>query len=45
MKLKEILEQLKSFPEHHQVKAMTDNGEEISTTFELYLCHIHSNMF
>ena len=45
MKLKEIIEQLKSYQSHHQVIAITDNGEKISTTFDLYTCPIHSNMF
>ena len=46
MKLKEIVEQLKSYKPHHQVIAMTtEDGEKISTTFELYTCQIHSNMF
>ena len=45
MKLKEIIEQLKSFQSHHQVIAMTDDGEKISTTFDLYTCPIHSNVF
>ena len=45
MKLKEIIEQLKSYPSHYQVIALTDNGEKISTTFYLYTCQIHSNLF
>ena len=45
MKLKEIIEQLKSFQSHHQVIAMTDYGEKIFTTFDLYTCPIHSNVF
>ena len=45
MKLKEIVEQLKSYKPHHQVIAMTEDGEKISTTFELYTSPIHSNMF
>ena len=45
MKLKEILEQLKSYQSHHQVIAMTGDGEHISTTFDLYTCPIHSNVF
>ena len=45
MKLKEIVKQLKSYKHHHQVIAMTEDGEKISTTFELYTCPIHSNMF
>lgn len=45
MKLKEIIEQLKSYPEHNQVIAMTEDGEKISTIFNLYTCPIHSNMF
>ena len=45
MKLKEIVEQLKSYQSHHQVIAMTEDGERISTTFELYTSPIHSNMF
>ena len=45
MKLKEIIEQLKSYQSHHQVIAMTEDGEHISTTFDLYTCPIHSNMF
>ena len=45
MKLKEIVEQLKSYQSHHQVIAMTEDGEKISTTFELYTCPIHSNVF
>lgn len=45
MKLKEIIEQLKSYPEYHQVIAMTEDGEKISTTFNLYTCPIHSSMF
>ena len=45
MKLKEIIEQLKSYKPHHQVIAMTKDREKISTTFELYTSLIHSNMF
>ena len=45
MKLKEIVEQLKSYKPHHQVIAMTEDGEKISTTFDLYTCPIHSNVF
>ena len=45
MKLKEIIEQLKSYQSHHQVIAITDDGEKISTTFDLYTCPIHSNVF
>ena len=45
MKLKEIVEQLKSYQSNHQVIAMTEDGEKISTTFELYTCPIHSNIF
>ena len=45
MKLKEIVEQLKSYKPHHQVIAMTEDGEKISTTFDLYTSPIHSNMF
>ena len=45
MKLKEIVEQIKSYQSHHQVIAMTEDGERISTTFELYTSPIHSNMF
>lgn len=45
MKLKEIIEQLKLYQSHHQVIAMTDDGEKISTTFDLYTCPIHSNVF
>jgi hypothetical protein len=45
MKLKEILEQLKSYQSHHQVIAMTKDREKISTTFDLYTSPIHSNMF
>lgn len=45
MKLKEIIEQLKSYKSNHQVIAITDDGEKISTTFDLYTCPIHSNMF
>ena len=45
MKLKEIIEQLKSYQYHHQVIAMTEDGEKISTTFVLYTCQIHSNVF
>lgn len=45
MKLKEIIEQLNLFPKHYQVIAMTKDGEKISTTFNLYTCPIHSNMF
>ena len=45
MKLKEIIEQLKSYQSNHQVIAMTDHGEKISTTFVLYTCPIHSNVF
>lgn len=45
MKLKDIIEQLKSYQAHHQVIAMTDNEEQISTTFYLYTCPIHSNVF
>lgn len=45
MKLKEIIEQLKSYKPHYQVKAMTEDAELISTTFDLYTCPIHSSMF
>ena len=45
MKLKEIIEQLKSYQSHHQVIAITDDGEHISTTFDLYTCPIHYNVF
>ena len=45
MKLKEIVEQLKSYQSHHQVIAMTEDGDKISTTFYLYTCPIHSNIF
>ena len=45
MKLKEIVEKLKSYKPHHQVIAMTEDGEKISTKFELYTCPIHSNIF
>ena len=45
MKLKEIVEQLKSYKPHHQVIALTEDGEKISTTFVLYTCPIHSNVF
>ena len=45
MKLKEIVEQLKSYKPHHQVIAMTKDEEKISTAFELYACPIHSNIF
>ena len=45
MKLKEILNKLNSFPKHNQVIAMAEGGEKISTTFDLYTCQIHSNMF
>lgn len=45
MKLKEIIEQLKSYQDHNQVIAMTETGKIISTTFDLYTCPIHSNMF
>ena len=45
MKLKEIVEQLKSYKPHHQVIAMTKDEEKISTAFELYTCPIHSNIF
>ena len=45
MKLKEIVEQLKSYQSHHQVIAMTEDGEKISTTFDLYTSQIHSNVF
>ena len=46
MKLNEIVDQLKSYKPHHQVIAMTtEDGEKISTTFELYTCPIHSNIF
>ena len=45
MKLKKIIEQLKSYQSHHQVIAITDDGDKISTTFDLYTCPIHSNMF
>ena len=45
MKLKEIVEQLKSYQSNHQVIAMTEDGEKISTAFELYTCPIHSNIF
>lgn len=45
MKLKEILEQLKSYKNHHQVIAMTEDGEKMSTSFYLYTCPIHSNAF
>ena len=45
MKLKEIIEHLKAYKPHHQVIAMTEDGEKISTTFVLYTSPIHSNMF
>ena len=45
MKLKEIVEQLKSYQSHHQVIAMTRDGEHISTGFDLCTCPIHSNVF
>ena len=45
MKLKEIVKQLKSYKHHHQVIAMTKDREKISTTFDLYTCPIHSNIF
>ena len=45
MKLKEIVEQLKSYKPHHQVIAMTKDGEKISTAFVLYASQIHSNIF
>ena len=45
MKLKEIIEKLKSYQSHHQVIAATDDGDRISTTFDLYTCPIHSNVF
>ena len=45
MKLKEIVKQLKSYQSHHQVIAMTEDEEKISTTFDLYTSPIHSNMF
>ena len=45
MKLKEIIEKLKSCQSHHQVIAMTEDGEKISTRFDLYTCPIHSNVF
>ena len=45
MKLKEIVEQLKSYKPHYQVIAMTENKEKISTAFVLYTSPIHSNMF
>ena len=45
MKLKEIIEQLKSYQSHHQVIAITDDGKQISTAFDLYTCPIHSNVF
>ena len=45
MKLKEIVEKLKSYQSHHQVIAMTEDGEKISTTFDLYTTPIHSSMF
>ena len=45
MKLKEIVEKLKSYKPHHQVIAMTEDEEKISTTFVLYTSPIHSNVF
>ena len=45
MKLKEILKQLESYKTNHQVIAMTENGEIISTTFFLNTCPIHSSLF
>ncbi len=45
MKLKEIVEKLKSYQYHHQVIAMTEEEEKISTTFDLFTSLIHSNMF
>jgi len=45
MKLKEIIEQLKQYMPHRQVIAMTEDGEKISTTFDLYTSPIHSNIF
>ena len=45
MKLKEIVEKLKSYKPHHQVIAMAKDREKISTTFDLYTSPIHSNMF
>lgn len=45
MKLKEILKQLESYKTNHQVIAMTENGEIISTTFFLHTCPIHSSLF
>lgn len=45
MTLKEIIEQLEGFQAHHQVIAMTESGDIISSHFELNTCPIHSNMF
>ena len=45
MKLKEIIEKLKSYQSHHQVIAKTGDGQHISTTFDLFTCPIHSNVF
>lgn len=45
MTLREIIEQLERFHKHHQVIAMTESGDIISTTFGLFTCPIHSNMF
>lgn len=45
MTLQEIKKQLMQFQGHNQVIAMTETGEIISTTFDIYTCPIHSNMF
>lgn len=45
MTLKEIIEQLEGFQAHHQVIAMTESGDIISSHFQLNTCPIHSNMF
>lgn len=45
MTLKEIIEQLEGFQAHHQVIAMTDNGDIINSHFRINTCPIHSSMF
>lgn len=45
MTVKEIIEQLHQFQPHHQVLAMTESGDIISSHFQLNTCPIHSNMF
>lgn len=45
MTLKEIIKQLEGFHKHHQVLAVTDNGDTINSHFDLATCPIHSSMF